>query len=255
MDSPNLLRKFTKHLNVAITSSGDNALMEALRVVKKLSQKRVILIPDQGGSVTYKEFPALAGFDVVELKTDRGVVNVDILKGRISNAAALILPSFAGYYAEQNLKEIGKICRANACVLIEDASGSIGDGLLCNGAISDIIIAGFEQWKIVNYGKYGFISSNYNLNIKSVDYEPGLDEYIANAPYRLTNLVRKAESVKRDLDGVEVFHIGKRGINVIAEYANSVIEYCESKGYEYVICPKYNKVNEKAVSIELKRLE
>ena len=82
--------------------------MEALRVVKKLSQKRVILIPDQGGSVTYKEFPALAGFDVVELKTDRGVVNVDILKGRISNAAALILPSFAGYYAEQPMIEIKK---------------------------------------------------------------------------------------------------------------------------------------------------
>lgn len=254
MDGISILRKLTGHLNVVITNSGDAALIEALRIVRKLSSRKVVLIPDQGVWLSYKDLSRLAGFDVVEIKTDRGLVDSGVLRSRISNAAALILPSFAGYYAEQPLKEIGKVCKENACVLVEDVSGSIGDGILCNGAISDVIFAGFDRWKLVNYGKYGFVSSNYNINLKSVEYERELDECIAGAPNRLFELLKKSDHVKKDLIGYKIFHGNKRGLNVIAEYNSKIINYCEERNYEYVVCPKQNKVNEKAISIELKRL-
>jgi len=256
MDSLTLLRKYTRHLNIAITDSGNNALMEALRVLRRLSNRFVVLVPDQGVSINYKDLVRKAGFEPIELKTNRGVISLDILRSRISNAAGLIMPSFAGFYAEQPIKEIGKICKQNACVLIEDASGSIGDNLLCDGSVSDIIFGDFGNWNLINYGKYGFISSNYNLNLRSVEYEFGLDQQLESASRRLFQLLKLSDSVKRDLGlmDVNIFHRDKRGLNIVTAYSQDVIDYCNSKGYEYVICPKYNKVIEKAISIELKRM-
>ena len=122
-----------------------------------------------------------------------------------------------------------------------------------NGELSDFIIGSFSDWKIVNYGTYGFVSSNLELNAKSIEYKKDLEDKIAKAPQRLKNLLALAEKVKTELES-EIFHKDKRGVNVITEYSEEVINYCKTKDYKYVICPKYYKVMEKAISIELKRL-
>ena len=39
------------------------------------------------------------------------------------------------------------------------------------------------------------------------------------------------------------------------EEKEQLINYCEEKGFEYVECPKYIRIEEDAISIELKRLQ
>jgi len=161
MDCLALLKKYTKHSNVAITESGDDALLAALKLVRKVNPRKLILIPDHGGWLTYKDYPKQFGFEAVELRTNRGVINPEVLRqSAVNNAAALLITSFAGYYAEQPLKEIINVCKSKGCLVIEDVSGSIGDGTLCNGNLSDIIIGSFGKWKPVECGYGGWISTN-----------------------------------------------------------------------------------------------
>jgi cysteine sulfinate desulfinase/cysteine desulfurase-like protein len=247
------LSKYTHHKNTVITSRGNEGIKIALEAVKTLSERKVILIPDQGGWLSYRKIPKELGFEIVEIPTDRGLINPEHLKKYLQKAAAILFTSFAGYYAEQPLEEISKVCRKEGVLLIEDVSGSFGDDVLCNGELSDFIIGSFSDWKIVNYGTYGFVSSNLELNAKSIEYKKDLEDKIAKAPQRLKNLLALAEKVKTELES-EIFHKDKRGVNVITEYSEEVINYCKTKDYKYVICPKYYKVMEKAISIELKRL-
>lgn len=250
-----LLQKYTRHRNNVVLNSGNEAIFEALRLVKRVNPKKKILIPDQGGWITYEPYLLKNGFEVYRLKTNRGVIDPNVLRRNIPGAAAVLITSFAGYYAEQPLGEIAKICKQNQCLLIEDASGAIGDVKLCNGKFSDIIVGGFGKWKIVNHGECGFLSSNFNLRDGLVVDDEILFRKLKEAPSRLNKLLKLSESVKFDLQDYKIFHGDKRGVNVIVAYDEDVIQYCEKKGYEYVICPKELRVNEKAISIELKRLE
>ena len=257
MDSIELLRRYTKHKNVAIVSRGNEAISEALKMIKRITSKKKVLIPDQGGWLTYEKYIAQNELEAVKLRTDRGIINLGILNSNIAGAAALLITSFAGYYAEQPLAEIAKICKQNQCLLIEDASGAVGDARLCNGLVSDIIVGSFGEGKVVDNGTYGFISTNFNLRIENIQ-EALTDTRLLNklkaAPERLRKLLKLSENVKFDLQDYEIFHRNRRGINVITEFNDKIIEYCNRKGYEYVICPKSIKINENAISIELKRL-
>lgn len=259
------IKKLTGHGNVLITSRGNEAIEVALGTINKLTEKKVILIPDQGGWISYKELPQKQGFEIRELKTDKGVVVLDELKNNLKDVAGFLFTSFAGYYAEQPLEEISKICKEKGVYVIEDVSGSFGDEKLCNGNLSDFIVCSFGKWKIVDYGKYGFVSSNLDLiKSKSLRCDKDLVNRIKEAPKRLKRLLELSEKVKEELKGYEVFYKNKRGINVIVKYdgknflgkdSSKIIDYCKNKGYEYVLCPKSFKVMEKAISIELKRLK
>ena len=72
---------------------------------------------------------------------------------------------------------------------------------------------------------------------------------------KFKKLLKLSEKVKKDLDKFEVLHKDKRGVNVVVKFDPKIIEYCEKKGYQHVLCPSYIRVNEKAISIELKRLD
>jgi len=80
----------------------------------------------------------------------------------------------------------------------------------------------------------------------------------------LGNKILYFDSVRKkvinDLKDFKIIHKEKKGINVVVKYHNErekerVIDYCKSKNLEYVLCPNYIKVNERAVSIEIKRLK
>ena len=79
---------------------------------------------------------------------------------------------------------------------------------------------------------------------------------------RLGFLFRTAEKVKKELekDGFTLLHRKKRGLNAVASFRSGkekekLISYCRNNSYEFVICPKNIRVEENAVSIEIKRLE
>lgn len=258
------LREFTRHNNVRLTDRGNSAIFVAMSMAKRVNPKPFFLIPDQGGWISFRTYPRILGFDIKEIMTNKGILNLKTLKEGTKNACALIMTSFAGYFAEQPLEEISNICKKNGCLLIEDASGAIGDETLCNGNLSDIIVGSFGKWKPVNLGYGGFIS------VKQKEYfeqakEPFSLIKVHNNIYqellpllnaeRLNKLLRLQEKVKNELKDVEIFHRDKRGLNVVTEYSPQVIKYCQKKDYPYLLCPTYARLNEKAISIELKRLD
>lgn len=258
------IKEFTRHNAVRITDRCNSAIFIAMAIAKKVNPKPFLLIPDQGGWISFRTYPNMLGFDIKEIKTDKGILSLKTLEEGTKNASALIMTSFAGYFAEQPLKEISEICKRNQCLLIEDASGALGDKELCNGEYSDIIVGSFGRWKPVNLGYGGFISAR-NKELFEQANEPFSLVKVHNSIYkdllpllnkdRLEKLLRLQASVKKELKGVEIFHKGKRGLNVVTEYSDKVLKYCEKKGYPYVLCPTYTRVSEKAISIELKRLE
>ncbi len=257
------LKEFTQHEHIKLTDRGNSAIFSALYIAKKINPKPLILIPDQGGWVSFKTYPKILNFQIKTIPTDYGIINLDELSLAAKQASALLITSFAGYFAEQPLKEASEICKKNNCLLIEDASGSIGDPILCNGNHSDIIVASFDKYKPINLGYGGLISLNNEKWFKQ-----GKKALSLTKPYpkiykellpllkrrHLNQALDKAEKVKQELKDFEIIHKNKRGINVMVKYNNEIINYCQKKKYKYLLCPKYIRVNANAISIELKNV-
>jgi hypothetical protein len=267
-----LLKKYTRHKNVRLVQRGNAAIFCALYIVKKANPKPFILIPDQGGWISFKTYPKILGFEVRTVKTDRGLIDLIDLEKKAESGAALFVTSFAGYFAEQPLKYVSQICRKNKCLLIEDASGAVGDSELCNGEHSDIIVGSFGKWKPINAGYGGFISVANKEHLEdasdifsTTNHYPEYDTLLSKlekAEKRLADMLRESGKVKEELGRLfpdaKIIHKDLRGLNVMVKYMNEadkkgIISYCKDKGYEYVQCPKYIRLEEEAISIEIKR--
>ncbi len=257
------IQKLTRHEYVHLTDRGNSAIFLAMHIAKKMNPKKDILIPDQGGWFSYKGYPQFFDLNIVEIKTNYGIIDLKDLKRKAKNASAFIFSSFAGYFAEQPLRKITTICKKAGCLVIEDASGAIGDTKLCNGRYSDIIVGSFGKWKPVACGYGGWISMNrkdYFEAAKDAMSITKIHPYFygeigdALRNNKLKKLLELQKRVKQDLEDFEILHREKRGINVVVKFDAKVLAYCQEKGYQYVLCPSYIRVNEKAISIELKRL-
>lgn len=263
----NLLKRYTRYKYIKLAQRGNKAIFAALECAKQLNPKKYVLIPDQGGWLTFLHYPKKLGFKIKRIKTNYGIINLNDLKNKMKNASALIYTNPAGYFAEQPVNEIYKICK-NKCLVILDASGSISN---CNGNYADIIIASFGKWKPVNLEYGGFISFKEKKNyIQSKDMlnELSFDNKKLNLLYeKLKNLKKRYDlfykvnkKIKKDLKNFRIIHKNKKGINVVVAFSNEktrdkFINYCEKNKYEFTICPSYIRVNKKAISIEVKRLE
>lgn len=258
------LKKFTKHKFVRITDRGNSAIFVAIGMAKKINPRSNILIPDQGGWLSFKKYPSFFNYHVREVKTDYGIIDLKSLKAQIENSSALILTSFAGYFAEQPIRKIAKVCHDNGCLLIEDASGALGDSKLCKGKYSDIILGSFGRGTSANYGYGGFVSADkpeFFDKAKEVfstikvhpEFYNGVLPSLNNK--RLKAVLSQAEKVKKDLRKFDVLHRDKRGLNVVAKFDPYIVEYCIRNNYPYILCPNYMRVNEKAISIELNGME
>lgn len=253
------LKEICKHKEVIITERGNQAILIAMQELSKKGDK--ILIPEEGGWFSYKKYPKLFGLEIEEVKCNKSLIDLEDLKKKVKGAAGFIFCSFGGYFVEQDLEKISSICKEAGCLVIEDASGAVGDSKLCNGEFSDITLGSFGRWKPVNCGYGGWISSNLKITSKealslSKVYPQAYSEILSVLEKnKLNKLLELSEKVKKDLKDFEIYHKDKRGVNVVVAYDEKILNYCKEKGYEYVICPKYIRVNEKAISIELKRLD
>lgn len=267
-----LIKEYTGHTIVKLLSRGNAAIFSALVIAKKNNPKPFLLIPDQGGWISFQKYPQMLGFELRTIKTNRGIIDLIDLEEKASSGSALLLTSFAGYFAEQPLSYISNICKKNKCLIIEDASGAISDSILCNSEFSDIIIGSFGKWKPVNNNYGGFLAlSNKEMLEKAKDifsadkFYPFYDKLLVNlskVPDRITKNLELQSKVKKDLLelNLKVLHPDKRGLNVVVKPFNSddrekILSYCKKNNYEYVECPKYIRVEEDAISIELKRLD
>ena len=71
------LKEFTQHQSVKLTNRGNSAIFAAMCIAKKINPKPLILIPDQGGWISFKTYPKLLNFEIKTIPTDFGILNLD----------------------------------------------------------------------------------------------------------------------------------------------------------------------------------
>ena len=281
------LAKMTNHKSAKLVNSGNSAILSAMNSIDG-----AILIPDQGGWNGFKQMAKFLNKDLITVKTNKGLMDLDNLNESIisssqnniidlddeNNKSAIFLTSFAAYTAEQDLKAICDFAHKNNLLVVEDASGAIGDyeNNLANGNYSDVIIGSTGSPKIVNVEDGGFITTNddslfekSNLllktskttNITACGIYNELDFAKENLKKTVGACTYLKESIEEKTD-FNVFHKDKRGINVI-------IATEDSKSLSYKLrqefrldshgmitkCPNYNRLKEKAVALEIKNLD
>ncbi|MGZ7048717.1 MAG: DegT/DnrJ/EryC1/StrS family aminotransferase [Methanobacterium sp.] len=264
------IRDLTNHDHVKIVNSGNSAILAAMA-----SFKDKIMIPDQGGWTGFKYAAKFLGLEIVEIPTELGIIKPGVLDESINEnkPEALFITSFAGYIADQPVKQIYEICEDQKVTLVEDASGGIGDmeKQLSNGDHAHIIVASTGSPKIVNVGSGGFISTNDNeifrknkFLIKSLKADhvtcAGISAEIKNAPEVLLKYMEACTIIKEELSSA--IHRNKRGISVALKTENSKkvgyeLRQCLNADGRSIIttCPRYERVMVEAVCLEIKNLD
>ena len=263
----NKIKDLTAKEHVKITSSGNNSIFIALSAVEG-----DIIIPDQGGWHGFKQIARFLNKNIITVKTDLGLINVDHMDDLdIGESSALIFTSFAGYCAEQDIKTISKYCRNNNILTIEDASAGIGDSENNLGKNSDIILASTGSPKMINVGNGGFISTNdeevfkktalpQKLSKTSQIVCSGIDNELNRVRENLEVSLNATNYVKKQIP--DAIHASKRGLNVIIpnENAKSICwelkkTLVTDKSGFITTCPNYNRVKQKAICVEIKNLD
>lgn len=259
--------ELTSHKHSKIVNSGNSAILD---VMSNFHGK--VLVPDQGGWSGFIKISEFLGLEVVYLPTDLGLIDPHLLMDVLTkeNPESLFLTSFAGYTAEQPLKEIYKVCDEEGVLLVEDASGALGDGerRLANGKHAHIIVASTGSPKIVNVGNGGFISTDQKevldtpLKFLGADHVTcaGISKEIKHAPHILSKTVFSCSYLKEELENV--FHEDKRGVNVIFKVDNPNKFSKELRaaikvhsGGMISKCPRYDRILKKGVALEIKNLD
>ena len=254
----NKLRVLTSHSHIVITSRGDTAIKAALSL-----RGGITLIPSEGGWLSYKKLPK----EPVEIKCNSSVIDLTDFKKKIIKykPAKFLYQNPGGYFATQPMQEIYELCQEHNCLVIMDASGSIGTSM-CNGNYADVLVGSFGKWKLIDAGKGGFISFKdksifEKLEVKEFSDEEFLrkiNEKLETLSQRITFLSEKRKRIIEDLKNFNILRENDFGFVVIVVYRNDlekekIIDYCKKNNLEYTFCPRYIRVNRKAISIEVKK--
>jgi len=262
------IREFTGHDHIQIMPSGNAAIYTAFYLARKINKKAAFLVPDQAGWLTYLDYPKLFGLNLQEIKTNQGIIDLDDLKKHAKEGTALIYQNPAGYFAEQPAKQIYDLCQKANCPVIMDVSGSIGTDM-CNGDYADLMVCSFGKWKIIENFYGGFISAKNQtlfdqgkplyqmMKVHPLAYEEILKK-ISQMKGKLNSIFETRKKVLEDLKEMDIIHRDKKGLNVIVKFSNDqekekILNYCKNHQLEYTECPRYIRVNEPAISIEIKR--
>lgn len=266
----NEISSITGHEHAKVVNSGNAAILAAMSIFKDK-----IMVPDQGGWTGFKNAAEFLGLKTVEVPTDIGIIIPGILEESIHkyNPEALFITSFAGYIAEQPVKDLFDVCNDNDVILVEDASGGIGDSekKLANGDHAHIIVGSTGSPKIVNVGSGGFISTDNNeifrrskFILKSLKADAvtcaGIGEEIKNSSFSLKKAVDACLSIKKELKSV--VHKDKRGISIALKADDSkkaaylLRQELNAHGRNIItMCPRYDRLLIDAVCVEIKNID
>lgn len=255
-----MLKDLTGKKKVILTRRGNKSIKFALKALAAAGKTK-LFIQDQGGWLTYAQYAKDFGLGLIELKTDYGLIKVNKINDQIDNKSILLVNSMPGYFAFEDMKILLEISKKAGAVLINDASGSIGNE---NAKFGDIIVGSFGKWKPVNVEYGGFIATDGEYlgdmeSVFSANFVEILVGKLKNLKKRIEFLKSKTKKVKLDLKDFEIIHKEHDGLNVVVKFKDDeekekILNYCEKNNLEYTICPRYIRVNENAVSIEVKRL-
>jgi len=261
-DIRNKLKKLVHKDNIILFPSGNKALLQALKIARDKGKTK-LLIQDQGGWITYKQFAKKLRLEIVEMKTDHGLLILDELQCLADEKSVLLYTSMTGYYAVQEAKNIYEKCNTKGCFVINDASGSIGRDEAIYG---DIIVCSMGKGKPINHGTGGFLGDSLQQSYSDVEEwrispeeKEQLYQHILNLPEHLQRYKKSTQQIKSDLKSSNILHPELDGINVIILYETEeekqqIVSYCEIKGLEIELCPRNIRVLCNAVSIEVKRI-
>ena len=118
-----ILKDLTSKKFILFVRRGNTAIRLSLKLVKKLGYKEVLL-QDQGGWLTYKQYCKKEKLEPVELETNYGVLRPETV--RKYSDCALLMNSMPGYAALQDMKLFERVCEEQKIFLINDVTGSIG---------------------------------------------------------------------------------------------------------------------------------
>lgn len=253
-DIKSLLKKLTGKRQVFLFPRCDKAIKTILRLLNR----KTILIQDQGGWISYKTLPKKQGMGLIEIKTDYGLVNLNDLEKKANMGSVLLLNSMPGYHVFEDVKKIAELCTKKKIFLINDVSGSIGTE---HAKYGDVIVGSFGRWKPVYLEYGGFLATNKDYALKDefdTDKITKLKQFLESLNERTKQLKEFNAEIKKNLSGLKIIHPGKEGYNVIVRFKNeaektTIIDYCKENKWEYTLCPRYIRVMEAAVSIEVKR--
>lgn len=255
------LQELTNKKHIFFTKSGDHAIKYSLKYVQSTGKE--VLLQDQGGWITYGQFCKKFHIQKYELKTDFGIISLDVLKK--FKDSLLLINSMPGYHALQDMKRIEGICKKNKILIINDVSGSIGTK---QARLGDIIFGSFGKNKPINLLGGGFIATNnkdfFGFLQKNYDEHsinsPKLYEELKKLPRKLKmwGIIRK--KIISELNGFRIIHPCSPGINIIVAFSNNserekLINYCNKENYEFAECPRKIRVLENALSIEVKNIQ
>jgi len=93
----------------------------------------------------------------------------------------------------------------------------------------------------------------------AVDKLKTILDKIHSLPQRINFLLNKRNKVLENLKAYSILNPTHLGFVVVIVYHQNkekeeIIKYCEQQKLEYTECPRYIRVNQKAISIEIKRL-
>ncbi|MBB6401572.1 aspartate aminotransferase-like enzyme [Methanococcus maripaludis] len=262
---------------IHILPSGNSAIHIASEIVSKLNPNSKTLIPDMGGWKGFETYSKLSGLTVETLKTDLGVVNLEILDEKIKECGAksLFLTSLAGYLAEQPLKEIAKVCSENDCLFIEDVSGKIGG----DSGYGDMVVCSTGSPKIINceYGGFLGVSKKINEILKDKNLKEDIknllktykmpniygkiieETLISKKSYELcmkfSNIVKEnmENAYFKDSQGVSVF-LSYENPKEIAKNIDKSVKLDNGKSI-ITMCPLYERILRKGVVLEIKKMD
>lgn len=259
-----IIERLTNHKYIKITQRGNSAIKSVLSLVSG-----TVLIPAEGGWRAYQNMPGKLGLKVVEVACDDAKIDLNDLKEKLSSIkpGALIYQNPGGYFAAQPMEEIYQICQENNCLVIVDVSGGIGTKL-CDGNYADLLVGSFGKWKLVDASAGGFISFKEKVLfdrakpfIEKLDDKNSLKkikEKLDGLDNRIIFLRNKIKKIKDDLDNFNLIRAGDLGFVVVVKFITdaekeTIINYCKDNSLEWTECPRYIRIKEKAISIEVKR--
>lgn len=262
------LHELTGHEFITLTDRGNSAITAALEL---LPAGKKLLIPAEGGWIHYKKGPEKAGILYEEVACNQAAILLDDLKVKLAPGefGGLLYQNPGGYFARQPMQEIYAFCQQAGCLVFLDVSGSLGTPL-CDGRYADLCLGSFGEDKLVNLGVGGFLSCNSEdlfrrlvLPLFPEEELEKLAEKLHQLPQRIAYLQEKRKKILKDLKeyGIshQVVHPQEEGFVIVVKYTSleekeKLMSYCQKNALPFTECPRYIRLNEPAISIEIKRL-
>ena len=259
------IKELTNCKHVEVVLRGNSAIDSVLGIIPK---GKKLLIPEEGGWIHYKKGPENLGIQFEVVACNEAKIDLEDLKQKVSSGEfyAFLYDNPGGYFAEEPTEEIYRICKENGCLVFLDISGSIGTKY-ADTKNADLVIGSFGRWKPINAEVGGFVASNNKELWGQLEFEELKDECslklieekINGMQERLKFLLDKRKKVINDLKDFDIVHSNDYGLVVIVKFSTEeemkkIINYCDNNKLPYTECPRYIRLNQKAISIEIKKL-